>query len=1051
MSLQKAAIDNGTVTWFAAFLILIGGLAAFFSLGQLEDPEFTIKTAIVSTGYPGASPEQVEEEVTETIELELQKLKELDSLESFSRAGHSRIKVNIKASFGSDELPQIWDKVRARVDEATLKMPPGAADPVVIDDFGDVFGLVLAVTGDGFSPTQIKDYADDLKREISLVEGVARVDLWGVRERRIYLDVQESHLSSLGISEFTIAQTLEQQNAVVDGGRLFLPDRAVRVAPTGEFSVAAEMADIVLNPSTIDVQGQDVSMGTAFQRGEEVLRLGDVGEIVEGYQDPATQLLRFNGLPAVGIAITNRPGENVVDVGKRVDARLAELVQDLPIGLETQKVHWQSDAVQNSVQGFFVSLAQAIAIVLVVLTLPMGWRMGVVIGTALVLTVMATFLMMGILGIDLQRMSLGALVVALGMMVDNAIVVADGYAVRVAQGQKPRDAAIESATKPSLPLLGATVIAVMAFYPIFSSQENAGEYCATLFSVVAISLLVSWLLSVTLTPLQCMAMLKVPKDGGSDEQYGGALYNGFRKVLHGAIRFRFATIALSVALLLASLSSFGGVSKLFFPDSAMTKFMVDYWMPEGTRIERVAEDMSEIEKLILKDERIKDVASFIGAGPPRFYLPVEPESANPAYGQLVVNVHDFREIDDVIADLSPILVDTYLDALIPIRKFTVGPGDTWKFELRISGPGSADPSVLRTLGDEVLGIVSESPYAGLVQTDWRQRMLEAQPEFNQARASWAGITRNDVARAIRRTYEGLNVGLFRDGDDLVPIVMRNVEEERSQAGNLDAIGVSSPYGTARVPVQQVVDGIDLQPQEAVIVRYDRRRTLTVQATPALGSTFPTLYDDVIEKLQQLELPPGYRMEWGGEQENSSKAKASLIPGAIPAIAIMIFVMVALFNDLRPPIVILLTIPFALIGVIYGLLFTGVPFGFVALLATMSLAGMMVKNALVLIDEVGAGLERGLNRYDATVEAAVSRLRPVVLAAATTVLGVVPLLQDVFWVGMSVVIMAGLSFGTVLTMILVPTLYATIYRLKKDSDPDTADTSSLSFPNPNAMS
>lgn len=1040
MSLQQTAIDNGTVTWFAAFLILVGGLTAFFSLGQLEDPEFTIKTAIVSTNYAGASPKEVEEEVTETIELELQKLKELDSLESFSRAGHSRIKVNIKSSFGSDELPQIWDKVRARVEAATLRLPPGAAGPVVIDDFGDVFGLIIALTGDGFTPAQIKSYADNLKRELSLVDGVARIDLWGVQDRRIYLDVRESRLNSLGISDFTISQTLEQQNAVVNSGRLFLPDRAVRIAPTGEFSAAEEMGNIVLNPSTIEFMDTSVSIGSAFQRGEEVLRLGDIGDIVEGYEEPATQLLRFNGLQAVGIAITNRPGENVVDVGQRVDARLAELVQDLPIGLEAQKVHWQSDDVGRSVRGFFVSLAQAIAIVLVVLALPMGWRMGVVIGTALVLTVMATFLMMGIFGIDLQRMSLGALVVALGMMVDNAIVVADGYAVRVAQGQKPRDAAIEAATKPSLPLLGATVIAVMAFYPIFASEENAGEYCATLFSVVAISLLVSWVLSVTVTPLQCMAMLKTPTVGDSGDQYGGALYSTFRGILHVAIRFRFVTIAVSVALLVASLSSFGGVNKLFFPDAAMTKFMIDYWMPEGTRIERVAEDMTRIEEALQKDGRVKDVATFIGAGPPRFYLPVEPESANPAYGQLVVNVHDYREIDNVIADISPMLVENYPDALIPIRKFTVGPGDTWKFEFRISGPGDADPAVLRSLGDEVLGVVSQSPYVGLMQTDWRQRMIEAQPEFNQARAGWAGVTRNDVARAIRRTYEGLPVGLFRDGDDLVPIVMRNVEEERAKAGNLDAVGVSSPFGTARVPVQQVVDGVSLRPQESVIARFDRRRTLTVQATPALGSTFPTLYDDVVNELQTIELPPGYSVEWGGEQENSTKAQASLIPGAIPAIAIMVFVMVGLFNDLRPPIVILLTIPFALIGVIYGLLFTGVPFGFVALLATMSLAGMMIKNALVLIDEVGAGLERGLDRYEATIEAAVSRLRPVVLAAATTVLGVVPLLQDVFWVGMSVVIMAGLSFGTVLTMILVPTLYATIYNLKRgESDVGAAAT------------
>ncbi len=938
--------------------------------------------------------------------------------------------MNIKASFGTDDLPQIWDKVRTRAQDAARMIPPGASSPVVIDDFGDVFGLLLALTSDGFAPRELEQYADDLKRELSLVDGVARVDLWGVQARRIYLDVQQGRLADLGISDATIAHTLENQNTVVDGGRLFTADRAIRVSPTGAFENPTDIAELVLRPTPTDALGASVGSGNAVRRGDEVLRLGDLGEIVEAYQDPPTQLMRFNGLPAIGIAITNRPGENVVEVGKRVDARMAELQEDLPVGVEAQRVHWQSAVIDDSVSGFFVSLMQAVAIVLVVLTVPMGWRMGVVIGTALVLCVMATFLLMAVLGIDLQRMSLGALVIALGMMVDNAIVVADGYAVRVAQGMKPREAALEASSKPAMPLLGATVIAVMAFYPIFSSQESAGEYCATLFSVVAISLLVSWLLSITVTPLQCMAMLKATDGGDQGDQYGGKLFNGFRSLLHLALRFRFATVGLAIALLVSSFMSFGDVNKLFFPDSAMTKFMIDYWAPEGTRIERVAADTAEIEQMLLADDRVVDVAAFVGAGPPRFYLPVEPESANPAYGQLVVNVDDYREIDDLIADITPLLSKKYTDALVPVRKFTVGPGDTWKFELRISGPGDAEPAALRQLGDEVLEVLSNSRHAGLMQTDWRQRVIEVQPDFNQSRASWAGITRADIARAIRRSYEGLTVGMFRDGDDLIPIVMRNVEEERARTGNLDVVGVRSPIGTAQVPLQQVVDGIEVRPEEAVIARYDRRRTLTVQATPARGSTLPTLYDDVVDEIAAIELPPGYRFNWGGERENSTKSQASLIPGAIPAIAIMILVMVVLFNDLRPPIVILLIVPFSLIGVIYGLLFSGVPFGFVALLAAMSLAGMMVKNALVLIDEIGAGLERGLNRYDATIEAAVSRLRPVVLAAATTVLGVVPLLQDVFWIGMSVVIMAGLSFGTVLTMILVPTLYAMIYRLKR---------------------
>ncbi len=1029
MRLVSGAVDNPTVTWFAAALILIGGLAAFFTLGQLEDPEFTIKTAVVTTTYAGASPEEVEREVTDRIELSLQKLKELDSLESFSRAGSSRIKVNIKASYTSDELPGIWDKVRARVDEATRQLPPGAGKPLVIDDFGDVFGLLLAVTSDGYTPKQLKDFADDLKRELSLVDGVARVDLWGVQDRQVFIDVRQSQLAQLGISEATIASALATQNAVFDAGRMYVNDSTLRIAPTGTFSLAEEISDVALQPAALDLL-QNASRKNA-QAGNEIIRLGDVGGITEGYRDPPATIMRFNGRPAIGIALTNRPGENVVTVGERVDARLAELMQDLPVGIGVEKVNWQSATIDQSVRGFFISLIESILIVLVVLTVPSGWRMGVVIGTALMLTVMATFLLMAVFGIDLQRMSLGALVIALGMMVDNAIVIADGYAVRINQGMEARRAAIEAASQPAMALLGATIIAMMAFYPIFASDESAGEYCASLFSVVAISLLVSWILSVTVTPLQCIAMLKPAKTGGG-EAFGGPFFNGFRRLLHLAIRFRFVSIGIAVAILLASLASFGSVTKLFFPDAAMTKFMVDYWMPEGTRIERVSADLETIEAHLRADPRVAEVATFVGAGPPRFYLPVEPEAQNPAYGQLVINVRSLGDIDGLIAELQPWLQANFPTALVPLRKFSVGPGDTWKFELRISGPADATPATLRGLGDDVLAILRASRYAGLMQTDWRQAVLEVRPDYNPVRAGWAGITREDLARTTRRSYEGLPIGLFRDGEDMVPIVMRAVDSERDRPGDLDVLGVRSLAGTRSVPLSQLVDGVSVGPQEAVIARYDRRPTLTVQANPAIGVTFPTLYQDVRAKIEALPLPPGYRMEWGGEQENSSKSQASLLPGAIPALAITAFIMVALFNAVRPPLVIALTIPFALSGVIFGLLVTEVPFGFVALLAAMSLAGMMIKNGLVLLDEINAGIGRGLSRYDATIEAAVSRLRPVLLAAGTTVLGVIPLLGDVFWVGLAVTIMAGLAYGSLLTMILVPVLYSTFYGLRPDS-------------------
>ena len=1030
MNLAKLAIEKKAVTYFSIFLLVVGGVLSYFQLGQLEDPDFTIKTAVVLTPYPGASPQEVELEVTDRIELALQELKQVDYIESFSRAGYSQIKVEIKSIFGSAEIPQIWDELRRKVSDVASQLPPGAGPSVVNDDFGDVFGHLLAVTGEGFSYGELESYVEELKRELSLVDGVARIDLWGNQDKVVYIDVSETQLSQLGLSEESIEQTLQAQNAVVDAGWTDVQNRRLRIAPTGEFASPADIAELPIRPTLFDtLQSGDNSDG--FGASSELIRIGDIGDVRPGYQDPPSTLMRYNGQPAIVLAIANLPGVNVVDMGKGVSQRLDELIVNLPIGIEPHRVHWQSDVIEESVNGFFISLLQAIAIVLAVLAIAMGWRMGVIIGTALILTILATFIMMGLFSIDLQRMSLGALVIALGMMVDNAIVVAEGVVVRLEKGMDKIEAAIESAQQPSMPLLGATVIAVMAFYPIVASTENSGEYCATLFSVVAIALLASWLISVTVTPLQCTAMLKVPKptDGEKKDPYGGRFYRAFAGVLKGAIRVRYLTVAVMVGLLVLAGIGFQGVPKLFFPDSSMPKFMIDYWSPEGNRIEDVAADLERIEARLLADERVDSVSAFIGAGPPRFYLPVDPESANPAYAQLVVNVHDFRDINAILDELDPWLESDFPEAQIPLRKFAVGPANTWKFQTRISGGAVADPDVLRSLASQGLVVLEENSLAGASQSDWRQRVLKIEPAYNIERARWSGVTRDDIARATRRAFDGRTIGLYREQDDLIPIVLRQVEAERQNVGGLDVLQIQPAQSTVAVPLSQVVDGIDIRWEDPVIQRRDRKRTITVQSNPVLGTTLPTLFETVQTQFEDIELPRGYTMEWGGEHEDSAKSQAALIPGMIPAFIIMLFTTVALFNAFRPLLIIFLTVPFAAIGISAGLLVTQTAFGFVALLGAMSLSGMMIKNAIVLLDEINLNLSNGMDRYNAVIVGAQSRLRPVVLAAATTVLGVIPLLQDVFWIGLAVTIMAGLAFGTVLTMVLFPVFYAIFYRVK----------------------
>ena len=1027
MSLAADSFEKRAVTYFSVFLLFAAGLASFFALEPLEDPEFTVKTAVITTSYPGASPEEVELEVTDRIEIALQELKQLDYLESFSQAGFSLIKVNIKAEYWADRLPQVWDEMRRKIRDIEGQLPPGAGRPIVSDDFGDVFGFQLAITGDGFSYAELEDHAKSLKKEISLVPGVARVDLWGVQQKVIYIDASDVQLSQLGMTDQNIQATLDQQNLVADAGSVDVQTNRFRIAPTGDFLSIEDIADLSVRPTLLDSL-QNLTP-TKERRSSELIRIRDIGEVSQGYADPPSELMLYDGMPSIGISITNVSGINVVDMGRAVDARLAELLGILPIGIEIHKVHWQSDVVSEAINGFLISFLQAVAIVLVVLTLFMGWRMGMIIGFALILTILASFMLMAILGIDLQRMSLGALVVALGMMVDNAIVVADGYAVRLKRGMAPKEAAIEAAQLPAMPLLGATVVAVMAFYPIFASVESAGEYCRTLFSVVGISLLVSWVISMTVTPLQCIDLIKPqPGDEEAKDPYGGRFFQGFRGLLSTAIRLRFLTVASMVGLLVVSLFAFGNLSQQFFPESSMTKFMIDYWTPQGTRIEQVAADVARAEAHIREDERVTSVASFVGAGPPRFYLQVDPKRKNTAYAQMVVNVNDYREIDAIDTELKSWFTDNLPDALVPIRKFGVGPSNTWKFEVRISGPAVADAGVLRRLADEVEDILADEPLAAYSRTNWRQRVQKVVPEYNEQRGRWAVISREDLAQTTKRAYDGRSIGIYRELDDLIPIVLRSTQEERANVGQMDGLQVQSSLSTATVPLSQVTDGIVTSWEDPTIWRRDRRRTITVQGNPVPSSTLPSLRASVLAAVDAIELPPGYDITWGGEYEDTIDAQRSLVPGVVPAIAIIGLIIVGLFNAFRPPLVIVLTIPFALIGISFGLLATGTPFGFLALLGAMSLAGMMIKNAIVLLDEININLAAGRPPYESVIEAALSRLQPVVLAAATTVLGVIPLLQDVFWVGMAITLMAGLSFGTLLTMFLVPTLYAILFRI-----------------------
>lgn len=1018
MSVVAKVFERNVITVFATIVVMVAGALSYFGLGQLEDPEFTVKVAVVATPYPGATPEEVELEVTDVIERAVQEIPELKEVESYSSAGLSTVKVIIKSEVRSPELPQVWDQLRKRISDASRSLPPGAMDPLVIDDFGDVFGFLFALQSDGFTHADLERMADKIQVELALVPGVAKVELWGVQQPCVYLDISEARLSQLGLSLLDVQNTLARQNTVVDAGSLDLQDFRVRFEVTGEFASPEEIGQLV-------IRGRSVAGSSGEER---LVELRDIAEIRRGYLHPAREVMRQDGLQSIAIAVSNRPGVNIVSLGRAIDRRLAEINADLPVGVEIQRISWQSDQVSGAINDFMKSLALAVAIVLGVLWFAMGFRPALVVGlTGLLMVIIATFLALKLIGEDLHRMSLGALIVAMSMMVDNAIVVVDGMLVRLQKGMPRRQAAIEAASQPSIPLLGATIVGVMSFFPIAASTENAGEYTQALFSVAAISLLISWVFSFTITPVMCVALLPTPKNDGKDP-YATRFYRGFRAILEGAIRVRYAVVIAFVALLAASAYSFRWVDQMFFPAAARSQFMVDVWLPEGTRIETTGATARALREYTAELDGVTGASEFIGRGPPRFYLPVEPEGPNSSYAQLIVNTSDPRDVDRLLPLVQSWSDENLPEAKVISRKYGLGPFKSWPIEARISGPAFADPIVMRDLGERAAAILEESPHAKAVRTNWRERTPRIVAEFDQANARWTGVQRGDVASALRRINDGAMVGLYREDDKLLPIVMRASERDRARAADdLDVLQVRPPLADQSVPLGQVTTSIDPDFTDPTIFRFNRKRTIAAQGVPLGLAT--DYFDDVRPAIDAIPLPAGYSLQWDGEHRSSRDAQLSLIPGAIPAFIIIVLVIVGLFNNYRQPLIILLIVPFALIGVVGGLVTTRQPFGFVALLGVLSLAGMMVKNAIVLLDEVNALKKGGAQDYDAVVDAAVSRLRPVLLAAGTTVLGVIPLLSDVFWSSLAVVMMFGLLAGSVITMILAPVLYSIFYKVR----------------------
>jgi multidrug efflux pump subunit AcrB len=770
--------------------------------------------------------------------------------------------------------------------------------------------------------------------------------------------------------------------------------------------------------SVEDFESLLISPGSAQQ-----VHLRDVATVRRGYVEPPKNLLRYDGESAIGLGISTVSGGNVVTMGEALRKRFEELRPLTPLGIDVGLVSVQSDAVIKAIDGFVISLVEAVAIVIVVLLFFMGLRSGLLIGFILVLTICGSFIFLGPMGVALERISLGALIIALGMLVDNAIVVVDGVLIRQQKGQDSAQAACDVVSQSAIPLLGATVIAILAFAAIGTSDDKTGEFCRSLFQVVLVSLGLSWVTAVTVTPLLCVMFLKAPAGGGGDEDpYGGGFYQKYRGFLRGCIQRRWLTVAFVVVVFALSLRGFGFVEQIFFPSSTRPQFMVDFWMPQGTHIDDTTHEVESIEEYLLAQEGVTHVASLIGKGGLRFLLTYAPEKTNSAYAQLLVDVDDAERIETLAPLIEAGLAERYPDALAFVSKFELGPGANGKIRARFSGP---DPDVLRHLASQTETILHADPNAKGIRTDWRQRVKVVEPILAEEQANTNGIARTDVARTLLEGFEGASVGVYREKDLLLPIIMRAQEDQRADVASIRALQIWSPAAQAMIPLRQVVSGFETVFEDEIIMRRNRKRTMTVFADPMTGPA-SVLFERVRPQIEAIPLPTDYMLEWGGDYEDSRDAQGPLLASLPKFILIMLVVTIALFNSLRQPAIIWLCVPLALIGVTVGLLATGQSFGFMALLGFLSLSGMLIKNAVVLIDEINLQSSQGKELLPAIEDSGTSRLRPVAMAASTTALGMIPLLTDAFFVSMAVTIIFGLLFATVLTMVVVPVLYAIFF-------------------------
>lgn len=1011
MKLVKYFLQKKAVTILLLVLILAGGLFSYIKMGKLEDAPFTIKQALVLTPYPGASPSEVQSQVTDVLEESIQSLGELYYLKTENRTGLSKITVYVKKEIRADEMQQLWDKLRRKVNDVQSKLPAGAGPSVVNDDFGDVLGVFYGLTGKSHTYRELEDEAKIIKNELLKIKDVAKIEIYGIQTPTIDVSVSPSVMAQSGITTSDIARAFEAQNKVVDAGGIDAGQNRLRIESTGNFYSLDDIRNL-----------------TIVSRSGEHFRLADIAQIEESYQTPASNLMRIDGNPAIGIAISTVPTGNVVDMAEAVKKRIDELSQSMPEGYELTSIYDQGyeSAVAN--QGFVLNLIISVLTVIAILLFFIGFKNGTLIGSGLIFSIFATLIVMMACGIALQRMSLAAIIIAMGMLVDNAIVVSDSALINMERGMRKRVAIMQACSTTALPLLAATVIAILTFLPIYYSPHITGELLSSLVVVIGVSLMFSWVFALTQTPFFIQEFVRRPRpEELKATLFDGKYYNRFRNALHWVLRHRSVTIGSLAIMLILSAWSFKFIPKVFVPALEKQYFTVDMWLPEGTNINETDRMASSLADYIRGHEETEMVSTYIGRTPPRYYLSNVSFGPQSNYAQILVKCKTSKDSKELHALLQDSIRQKYPAPLIKVNKFELSPLTEAVIEARFLGP---DPAVLDSLAGKAIEIMRRNPKVADARNEWGNMSLMIRPVYDPVKAGALGITKAQMMQSVKSISDGTPVGIYRDNEKKVPVLLKSegvhITDERS-------LGDFSVWnGEHSAPLSQVTEKIETTWEFPQIRTYNRQLSMAAMCGVKPGHTMAEVHGEIRKEIEEIELPEGYAFFWDAQYKDQGEAMQAIAKFFPLAFLMLIVILVALFGNFRQPVIILCILPLSLIGVAIGMLLTGFDFGFFPIAGWLGLLGMIIKNVIVLLDEINIQRRNGIAPYTAIIEATVSRTRPVLMAATTTILGMVPLLFDIAFGGMAATIIFGLTFATLLTLFVTPALYAMFYKIKSNS-------------------